>query len=33
MEKMIENLLESIFEKIGRSKLNVNIHCPNSTKI
>ena len=33
MEKMIKNLLESVFEKVGREKLNITVHSPNSTKI
>ena len=33
MEKKIENLLENVFEKVSKEKLNVTIHYPNSTKI
>ena len=29
---MIESLLESIFEKVGRQKVNVTVHSPNNTK-
>ena len=32
MEKIIENLLENIFEKIGRQKVKLTVHSPNSTK-
>ena len=30
---MIKCLLESVFEKINKQKINVTIHSPNSTKI
>ena len=29
----IENLLEDIFEKVGRQKVNVTVHWPNSTSL
>ena len=31
--EMMENLLEDIFKKVGKSKVNVTVHCPNNTKI
>ena len=31
-ENRIKNLLESIFEKVGRLKLNVTVHSPNRQK-
>ena len=31
--KKIESLLEDIFEKVSRQKVNVTVDCPNSTKI
>ena len=33
MEKKIENLLENVFEKVSKEKLNVTIQYPNNTKI
>ena len=30
---MIENLLKSVFEKVGKQKEKVTVHSPNSTKI
>ena len=29
---MIESLLESVFEKVGRQKVKLTVHSPNSTK-
>ena len=29
MEKMIESLLESVFEKVSRQKVKCTIHSPN----
>ena len=29
----IENLLEDVFEKVSKQKLNVTVYCLNSTKI
>ena len=33
MEKKIENLLENVFEKVSKEKLNVTVYYLNSTKI
>jgi len=33
MEKIIENMLESVFENVSRQKLNITVYCPNNTKI
>ena len=33
MEKMIESLLESVFEKVGRQNVKLTVHSPNGTKI
>ena len=32
MEKMIESMLESIFEKVSRQKVKCTVHSPNSQK-
>lgn len=32
-KEKIENLLEGVFDKVSRQKLNVTVHCLNSTKM
>ena len=32
MEKMIENLLENVFEKVSRQKVKYTVHSPNRQK-
>ena len=31
--EMIENLLEDVFEKVSRQKVNITVHYSNNTKI